>query len=100
MTQRIFRTHYTAEELLATRKRLGMNQTEFWAPLGVTQSAGSRYESVKQEKQGRTIPAPLAMMVDLFYFTQPHEVQAAIDHRRSLYVKAINNQGRPRSVPM
>ena len=29
---------------LALRKLLRMTQTEFWEPLGVTQSCGSRYE--------------------------------------------------------
>lgn len=29
----------------ALRIKLKMNQTDFWRPLGVTQSGGSRYES-------------------------------------------------------
>ena len=35
------------------RKKLGLNQQEFWSCLGVTQSGGSRYES------GRTMPKPV-----------------------------------------
>ncbi len=34
------------------RRRLHMNQQEFWSRIGVTQSGGSRYES------GRTMPKP------------------------------------------
>ena len=32
------------------RRKMGMNQQQFWAKLGVTQSGGSRYES------GRNMP--------------------------------------------
>lgn len=35
------------------REALGMNQSQFWGALGVTQSGGSRYES------GRRIPKPV-----------------------------------------
>ena len=33
------------------RRKMGMNQQQFWSKLGVTQSGGSRYES------GRNMPA-------------------------------------------
>jgi len=39
------------------RKKLNLNQTEFWTRYGVTQSGGSRYES------GRNIPKPLAILL-------------------------------------
>lgn len=39
------------------RKVSGMNQTEFWKRFGVTQSAGSRYES------GRSLPRPLKVLM-------------------------------------
>ncbi len=39
------------------RKASGMNQTEFWKRFGVTQSAGSRYES------GRSLPRPLRVLM-------------------------------------
>ncbi len=39
------------------RKASGMNQTEFWKRFGVTQSAGSRYES------GRSLPRPLKLLM-------------------------------------
>jgi DNA-binding transcriptional regulator YiaG len=45
----------------AKRAKLGMNQSEFWSELGVTQSGGSRYES------GRAIPTPVRKLVFLRY---------------------------------
>lgn len=50
-----------SEFVVTTRKRLGLNQAEFWKPLGVTQSGGSRYES------GRTIPAPTRKLIFLMH---------------------------------
>jgi transcriptional regulator with XRE-family HTH domain len=41
------------------RQRRGMTQDQFWKPLGVTQSAGSRYES------GRGIPASVRELLRL-----------------------------------
>jgi transcriptional regulator with XRE-family HTH domain len=43
------------------RKKLGLNQSEFWSGIGVTQSGGSRYES------GRRIPRPVRMLLNLVY---------------------------------
>ena len=43
------------------RRKLGLNQQEFWSRIGVTQSGGSRYES------GRKMPAAVAIMVDLVH---------------------------------
>ncbi len=39
------------------RRRLGMNQQQFWTKIGVTQSGGSRYES------GRNMPKPVQELV-------------------------------------
>src|SRR5947209_18351464 len=39
------------------RRRLGLNQEEFWTRIGVTQSGGSRYES------GRTMPKPVRQLL-------------------------------------
>lgn len=50
-----------ADFAVTTRKRLGLNQADFWTPLGVSQSGGSRYET------GRTIPAPVRKMMYLIY---------------------------------
>jgi transcriptional regulator with XRE-family HTH domain len=43
------------------RKKLGMNQVEFWARVGVTQSGGSRYET------GRNLSRPIELLVALVY---------------------------------
>lgn len=43
------------------RHKLGMNQSEFWSQLGVTQSGGSRYES------GRSIPKPVQALLRLVH---------------------------------
>lgn len=46
------------------RNKLGMNQSEFWSKLGVTQSGGSRYES------GRSIPRPVQALLRLVHIEQ------------------------------
>ena len=43
------------------RQKLGLNQQQFWARLGVTQSGGSRYEN------GRNMPRPVQELVRLVY---------------------------------
>lgn len=43
------------------RQNLGMNQSEFWSSIGVTQSGGSRYES------GRSIPRPVQALLRLVH---------------------------------
>jgi transcriptional regulator with XRE-family HTH domain len=43
------------------RKKLGLNQQEFWTRIGVTQSGGSRYES------GRNMPRPVKELLRLVY---------------------------------
>jgi predicted transcriptional regulator len=43
------------------RKKLGINQMDFWSRLGVTQSGGSRYES------GRAMPKPVRELLRLVY---------------------------------
>lgn len=45
----------------ALRNHLGLNQQQFWARLGVTQSGGSRYENE------RRIPTPTATLLRLTY---------------------------------
>lgn len=51
------------------RQKRNMNQTEFWTPLGVTQSGASRYES------GRAIPKPTQTLLKLAYLS--NEAQSA-----------------------
>jgi DNA-binding transcriptional regulator YiaG len=46
------------------RKKLGMNQSQFWSRLGVTQSGGSRYES------GRNMPKPVQALLRLVHVEQ------------------------------
>lgn len=45
------------------RRKLGLNQSQFWSKIGVTQSGGSRYES------GRNIPRPVQLLLTLVYGT-------------------------------
>lgn len=51
--------HYTAAEAAALRKKMWLNQSEFWGRFGVTQSGGSRYES------GRDIPPPVQILLNI-----------------------------------
>lgn len=46
------------------RRKLGMNQQQFWSTLGVTQSGGSRYES------GRNMPRPVRELLRLVHVEQ------------------------------
>lgn len=43
------------------RRKLGLNQSDFWSKVGVTQSGGSRYES------GRNMPKPVRELVRLVH---------------------------------
>ena len=43
------------------RRRLNLNQQDFWARIGVTQSGGSRYES------GRRMPKPVRELLRLVH---------------------------------
>ena len=51
----------SAEDIRTLRRRLGLNQAQFWSRVGVTQSGGSRYES------GRTPPRPVQMLLSPAY---------------------------------
>lgn len=46
------------------RRKLGLNQQQFWSKIGVTQSGGSRYES------GRNIPRPVQQLLRLVHVEQ------------------------------
>lgn len=46
------------------RRKLGMNQEQFWTQIGVTQSGGSRYES------GREMPKPVRELLRLVHVEQ------------------------------
>ncbi len=43
------------------RRKLGLNQSEFWGKIGVTQSGGSRYET------GRNMPRPVRELLRLVH---------------------------------
>ena len=57
-------------DIAAFRKKSSLNQAEFWGPLGITQSGGSRYES------GRKIPKPVMALVVLRMGTKPQKKAA------------------------
>ena len=46
------------------RRKLGLNQQDFWTKIGVTQSGGSRYES------GRKMPKPVKELLRLVHVEQ------------------------------
>lgn len=51
----------TGKDARCLRRRLGMNQADFWHQVSVTQSGGSRYES------GRTMPIQVAWALHLVF---------------------------------
>lgn len=53
----------TGEQAKQQRLKLGMNQTDYWGRVLVTQSASSRYES------GRPIPKPVQALMHIAYGT-------------------------------
>lgn len=55
------KTEKAVIDVAAIRLKLGINQQQFWARLGVTQSGGSRYEN------GRNMPRPVQELVRLVY---------------------------------
>ena len=65
----------TGPEAKAKRINLGLNQTEFWSRLGITQSGASRYES------GRSIPRPVQVLYVIAYGTEK-QAEAAIEKLR------------------
>lgn len=56
----------SGEEIKTYRKKLRMNQSEFWSRVGTTQSGGSRYES------GRDIPEPVQILLNVTYGPDGH----------------------------
>lgn len=44
--------------------KIGLSQSQFWSPVGITQSGGSRYES------GRNIPRPVQKLLVIAYGTE------------------------------
>lgn len=60
----------------AARTALGLNQSEFWSRVFVTQSGGSRYENE------RSVPKPVQALLVLAY-GDLEEAKAMFDHLRS-----------------
>lgn len=65
-------------ELRALREKNGMNQTDFWGRIGLTQSAGSRYEN------GQPMSEPVALLIHLIYVCgiDPHTGKPALKGAR------------------
>ena len=67
------------------RRRLNLNQQEFWSRVGVTQSGGSRYES------GRSMPRPVRALLRLVHIQGIELAQAtANDFEVASHLKATN----------
>lgn len=62
-------------EIRAYRRNLGLSQTEFWEPIGVTQSGSSRYES------GRDVPWHVLVVLHLAYGT-PKQAEVFVSRLR------------------
>ena len=69
-------------DLKAIRQKRGMNQSQFWQPLGVTQSGGSRYESE------RDMPKPVGSLVTIAYGT-PAQFFKELQRLRPDFVKDL-----------
>ncbi len=72
-------------DVRAIRHKLGMTQVDFWTPLGVTQSGGSRYES------GRKIPKSVMVLIELTYGTDD-EAQMLLSQLRKNACKSSMNE--------
>ena len=67
----------TGKEAKLLRSTLGMNQSEFWSRISVTQSGGSRYES------GRNLPKPVRVLLHLAYSPEK-QATAMLRHLRKV----------------
>ena len=70
----------TGAEVKDFRRKINMNQTDFWSRVGTTQSGGSRYES------GRDIPEPVQILLNVTYGPDGH-AQKVMDVLRVWKVK-------------
>ncbi len=52
-------------DVKALRQQLGLNQSQFWSKVHVTQSGGSRYENE------RSVPKPVQALLALAYGPEP-----------------------------
>lgn len=58
------------------RTNLGLNQTQFWSRVFVTQSGGSRYENERE------VPKPVQALLAIAYGSEA-QAKAMVDHLRS-----------------
>lgn len=65
----------TSAEIKAFRQKHGMNQSQFWGRVGVTQSGGSRYESE------RNIPVPVQLLLHIAY-APADRAERLVEHLR------------------
>ena len=68
------------------RKKLGLNQMDFWSEIGVTQSGGSRYES------GRLMSKPVRELLRLVYV---EHVPLASANGADLRIAALLREQKP-----
>ena len=68
---------HNGAEIREHRRKLGLNQSEFWTRVGVTQSGASRYE------KGRDIPKPVIILLNIAFAT-PKVSTALVDYQRSV----------------
>lgn len=61
--------HMNAKQALGLRERSHLGQTQFWNVIGLSQSAGSRYEHGK-----RRIPRYIELLLKLIYGTNEEAV--------------------------
>ena len=78
------RALFAAGKLRELRLKLGLNQADFWTPISVQQSGGSRYES------GRDVPAPVMHLMRL-YWVESVDFRAIFHHDVSLTLLAANH---------
>src|SRR5574337_290215 len=67
---------------LEKRNKLGINQTDFWKKVAVTQSGGSRYETGRS-----SVPSPVRLLLRIAYGTAKQS-DAAVDKLRAPHAQA------------
>lgn len=65
----------TPADIAKRRNKLGLTQADFWAPVGISQSGGSRYESA------RNFPAPVMLLLQVAYGTE-HQARTMVSQIR------------------
>jgi DNA-binding transcriptional regulator YiaG len=68
------------------RRKLGLNQQEFWSRIGVTQSGGSRYES------GRNMPKPVRELLRLVHVEQ---IELSKVRREDFEIRRVSERNPP-----